>query len=192
MEGINEIKKPPILGAFFLRGTVCQGSRYQEIPLSQQGSIYKGKYFAQVDDEDYEELIKWRWQAHVVTAKLIYAYREIRSPSSKTRIWMHRVILQLTNEELIADHKDHDGLNNQRSNLRIATKSQNQANSKSRANSSSKYLGVHKHGAGWVVQVSRDGKNKYVGIYKTEGEAALAYNEAAIKAHGEFANLNLM
>jgi hypothetical protein len=89
------------------------------------------------------------------------------------------------------DHKDGDGLNNQRSNLRLASKKQNQANRGAPTNNRSGYKGVSANGrGGWRASIFVDGKTRRVGDYDTPLEAARAYNQAALAAFGEFAKLN--
>ena len=90
------------------------------------------------------------------------------------------------------DHIDGNSLNNDINNLRMVTKSQNAMNRKSRKNSSSIYKGVcwDKIRNKWVVHITINKKLKYLGRFINEKEAALVYNEAAIKYHGEYAKLN--
>lgn len=106
----------------------------------------------------------------------------------------------------IVDHADRNPLNDRIENLREATRSQNNCNKNSKPRSSSKYLGVSLHitttkifsekfnevrtytRMGWRVKI----KDIYIGYFKTQEEAALAYNKAAVKYHGEFANLNII
>lgn len=93
----------------------------------------------------------------------------------------------------MADHKDLDVHNNQRSNLREATKAQNSQNRGKSANNTSGYKGVfktHNMRNPWRAQL-KDGPNRHnLGYYKTAEEAAIAYDKAAIEYFGEFANLN--
>lgn len=85
------------------------------------------------------------------------------------------------------DHQDRNTLNDKIENLRAADRSKNMKNRTSRKNSTSKYLGVClERGKYWKAQIN----SKLLGYFKNEELAALAYNEAAIKHHGEFANLN--
>lgn len=85
-------------------------------------------YVALVDDEDYDSLIKFKWSAKV-NKHTVYAYRSEKGKC----IWMHRSILNIDNcNDLRGDHLDHNGLNNQRSNLRIATHSENNCYKKKR------------------------------------------------------------
>lgn len=94
----------------------------------------------------------------------------------------------------IIDHIDGNPENNLIENLRPATKRQNNVNCRSSIGSSSKYLGVsfHKKTKKWQAKCSVNGKGKYLGIFKTEEEAAECYNKNAIIYYGEFANLNII
>jgi hypothetical protein len=147
-------------------------------------------YVALVDDEDYEWLSKYKWGVSVSK----YGY--IRAKKGKTKSCkyqkMHRMILGITDPTIFVDHIDRNPLNNCRSNLRIATKGQNNMNVNSRKNSTSKFVGVHwdKARKRWRAAVVNNAKSFYVGRFKNEEDAALAYNERAILLHGEFANLN--
>lgn len=98
-------------------------------------------------------------------------------------ILMHAVILGVTG----ADHKDGNGLNNRRENLRSATKSQNAVNSK-RRNTSSLYRGVNWDNTRqkWAAYIRIAGKSKNLGRFDTEKEAADAYLQAAKAAYGDF------
>jgi hypothetical protein len=92
---------------------------------------------------------------------------------------------------LEVDHIDGDGLNNQRFNLRICTKEQNRCNRK--PNGDKKYIGVCGLNNGKFIAHIRHNKKLYhLGVFKTESDAAKAYNKAAIKYHREFANLNII
>ena len=139
--------------------------------------LTKGK-IALVDDEDYILLMKYSlWQFNK-------GYNVNRDG-----VRMHRLILGIINHDILTDHKDGNGLNNQRYNLRIATDSQNNRNVKSHFDSTSKYLGVsfYKITGRWVAKIRSDGYLEHLGYFKNEKDAALAYNEAAAVIHGEFA-----
>jgi len=92
----------------------------------------------------------------------------------------------------VVDHKDRDTTNENIKNLRAATPIQNIRNTQSHIDSVSKYKGVtlKKSTNRWGANIYSSGKLISLGYHKTQEEAALAYNEAAIKFHGEFANLN--
>lgn len=159
----------------------------KEIPLT------KG-YVALVDDDDYDELIKYHWRVRVFK-HTSYATRVMRINGVQRTISMHRQILGiLDTPELRADHIDFNGLNNQKSNLRTCTHQQNNKYKQSAKKSRSKYLGVAPisklHNKRYRATIYHNYKQYHLGYYATEEEAALAYNEAAKKFHGEFANLN--
>ena len=99
---------------------------------------------------------------------------------------MHRFILNLKGREL-ADHINHNILDHRLCNLRKCTHAQNQMNRKVFCKKISKYLGVSIY---IVATITVNGKSIHLGHFKTEEDAAHAYDEAAKKYHGEFANLN--
>ena len=174
------------------------------IPLSLKSKTVSGKYFAKVDDEDYDFLMQWKWSA----CKSYYSddYYALRSEMCKgktQRFSMHRVILALAlkNTSKIYDRLDHinqDTLDNQKHNLRIASRSQNRMNSKSLVGAS-KFKGVRKrlypNGTfNWRACIGLNKETIHLGCFPgtSEGEiiAAKRYDMAAKYFHGEFANLN--
>lgn len=155
------------------------------IPLTQG-------MFAEVDDADFKWLNVWKWYA-AKGGNTYYARRNIKNSDGKRSvISMHREIMN-TPDGLEVDHKDWNGLNCQRYNLKNGTHGQNQANSK--AFGTSVYLGVAIRITGRskgliTAQIQSKGKLIYLGTFKTEISAAQAYDKAAKELHGEFANLN--
>lgn len=153
-------------------------------------------YVALVDDEDFEELNKYSWRlTQGRNGANAYAIREDCSRGIRSTIRMHRQIMGiLFGDKIDVDHKDGNGLNNQKANLRKATHQQNCYNSKKRENTSSVYKGVtHTNSSKnnpWMVRGQLDGTSIYLGIYSTQEEAALVYNNFARKSYGEFAKLN--
>ncbi len=151
------------------------------IPLTQ------GK-FAVVDDFDYKALGVHKWYA-VRFKHGYYAVREV----ARKRIWMHKVLLPGAPR---VDHRDGNGLNNQRENLRPATRSENARGARGKkTGTTSKYRGVYYSRAPrlanrWIAQYSKNRKANRVGNYSTEREAAEAYDRAAWIQFGEFAQLN--
>jgi len=149
-------------------------------------------YFAQVDDEDYPYLSQFKWYATVHkrrdgTIKAVYAGRSIWVNGKWRTQRMHTVLAGKG-----ADHKDGDGLNNQRHNLRSATSAQNEYNQGLRCNNTSGFKGVswHRQRQRWQAKIAFDGDNHFLGLFDTAVEAAKAYNATALVYHGGFARLN--
>jgi hypothetical protein len=160
-------------------------------------------YAAFVDDSDYERCIAGpKWYAHVErrpdrSIKVVYAKRDIRESGSKTSQFMHRFILDVTNPDLEVDHKDSNGLNNTRNNIRVSTVKQNRQHQRSqiRKGKHSQYKGVmyQPHGTRikrWVARIYVDKRRLSLGYFLSEEEAAKAYDKAAIEHFGEFAYIN--
>ena len=150
--------------------------------------LTRGK-FALVSDIDYTYLNQWKWCYHNEG----YAVRTNKG------ILMHRLILErkLHNSNFKeVDHTDRDRLNNQRRNLRPATRKQNTWNVSKRINTRSRYKGVcwHEHGlfGKWRVRIQINGHSKHLGYYTDLSTAVKIYNEAAKKYFGKFARLNLI
>lgn len=152
-----------------------------------------GKQLAMVSDEDFERVsaLKWLLKPSGLYLKNNYAQYLFYEGKIRKGLLLHRFILNPKNGEII-DHIDGNGLNCQRENLRIVTHSQNMCNRRPTKFSSSKYKGVYmcKTRKLWCAQIMINKKQKNLGRFKTEKEAAIKYNELAIKIHGEFAWLN--
>jgi len=150
----------------------------KEIPLTQ------GKT-ALVDDEDYLLVSPFKWSA--AQRRTWYAVRI----DHKKMIYLHRFLLGIPSE-FQCDHINGDGLDNRRCNLRIATNAQNQWNRHKRQIHSSSFRGVtwDKNRNRWIVYITANKKTHYLGRYINETDAAKAYDEAAKRLFGEYANLN--
>jgi hypothetical protein len=144
--------------------------------------------FAQVDDEDYDRINQFRWYAKTFkTAHSYYAARNERDGKRQNTILLHRFIINAP-KGMQVDHRDHNGLNCQRRNIRICTLRQNSMNQ--RCHSKSGYKGVYVNNKGIIGQISVNGKQIHLGLFKTFIEAAHAYDDAAKIYFGEFAYLN--
>lgn len=158
----------------------------KEIQLSRFGKN-KGKFIALVDDEDFESINQYKWFV-MKSRTTIYAARNVRVGGKRTNLRMHWEIMGGKG----VDHKDHNGLNNQKSNLRFCTASENLMNRRKWKNTSSIYKGVcfNKLARKWQANIQTNGKLIHIGLFVSEVDAARAYNEKAIEFFGEFANLN--
>lgn len=144
-----------------------------------------------VDDQDYWNAFRYRWGLSK-TDNCCYAHTRITVNGKRKTLLLHRVLLGIDDKNVVVDHIDGNGLNNQRSNLRICTQQQNIYNSrKSCSNKYSKYKGVHltKY-LTWHAEIRKDGKSINLGTYETEIDAAKAYDKKAKELFGEFAHLN--
>jgi len=152
--------------------------------------LNNGRY-ALVDDLDYWRLKEWKWRA-VISGRTIYSNRNDRTGDNQKTILMHRFILGLTDRNIHVDHIDGNGLNNQRSNLRPCTAAENCMNKRPSKSSISKYKGVRLNIAKGIYEAGIHTNTKFtlIGVYKTEIEAALAYDAYVAIEHGEFAWLN--
>lgn len=151
-------------------------------------SLAKTDKVALVDEYDFYHLSQFSWSL-IEQGQNSYAKTEI----NRTTIYMHQLILVSPSKEFFPDHIDGNGLNNQRINLRLVTRSQNQWNrSKTDSTVTSQYKGVYyaKDRQKWRAQINANGKRTLLGHFKTEVGAARAYNKAAVELHGEFAKLN--
>jgi hypothetical protein len=111
---------------YFVYCRIRFGGNIRLIPLTKFRFII-------VDAEDYDRLKQFKWYA-VFSSKTCYAYRNVRIPNSKKykKVAMHRVILQPP-DGLLIDHVNHNGLDNRKANLRLATTFQNSCNRRKNA-----------------------------------------------------------
>ena len=150
------------------------------IPLTQG-------HVALVNNQDYAQLVCYRWRYFRRPAERTgYAVRTEHVPRKRT-VYMHREIMHAP-KGIEVDHRNHNGCDNQRRNLRLATKSQQHAN-RLKQQSSSRYKGVtwHKATEKWRAQIKVHGKKMHLGLFISERKAADAYQQAAKQYFGEFA-----
>lgn len=145
-----------------------------------------------VDDDDFDRLNEFNWYA-CKCGDLYYARRCYRIKGKNVTTYMHRFILNAKKDDKV-DHKNHNTLDNQKNNIRICKEYENRANQSVQKRSSSKYLGVSwsRKESKWIAQIGKNKKNLRIGCFDTEIEAALAYNNKALKLHAEFANPNVI
>lgn len=160
--------------------------------MSREIQLTQG-HVAIVDDDDYEELNKFKWQVTRDRSGTFYARRTTSRVSGNQRtVRMSRQILGAMTGEHV-DHRNHDTLDNRRANIRLCTPSQNHGNRRKRSGaSSSRYKGVYWHRATekWHARITHRGRVHSLGYHDDELDAAHAYNVAAAEHFGEFALLN--
>ena len=155
-----------------------------EIPLTQ-GQV------ALIDDEDFELVGQYKWSAFWSTrGRCFYAVRTTQKNYKRTTIYMHRLIMGVDGAVKV-DHINHCTLDNRRSELRVATHSQNMFNRGKTIKNTSGYKGVTWDAANhkWVAEIWANNKKTHLGRFITKEAAYSAYCEAALRLHGEFARL---
>lgn len=153
----------------------------KSIPLTQ------GKV-AVVDDDDYEVLVRYKWHAVKRKGGLWYAARNSGKRGNKEL--MHCAIVQAT-RGLHVDHRDGDGLNNVRNNLRPASYRQNHMNRRPNANTRCGFKGVWSTVEGkYQARLESNGQRFFLGTFDSQEDAARAYDTKATEVFGEFARLN--
>lgn len=154
-----------------------------EIPLT------KG-YVASVDDADAEYLGQYKWYARV-SPGVLCAARYVKSEGGEEgqHVLMHRLLLDAP-KDLEVDHINRNSLDNRRCNLRLATRSQNEANKPPKRDRRFKGVYWRKDNHLWRALIRVHGRLYSLGQFTTEIDAARAYDAAAVEAFGEFAFLN--
>ena len=142
---------------------------------------------ALIDSSDRTLISQFTWHTKKTrTAGLVYAVTETRGKEE----FLHNILLDIqpgTGKQV--DHKDRNGLNCVRSNMRVTTTLKNGWN-KTYPIGSSGFRGVTKRGRKWAAQIQIDGVKQQIAVFSSPVEAAIAYNEYAKKHFGEFAVLN--
>jgi hypothetical protein len=147
-----------------------------------------------IDAADVERCRALLWRSRPAK-HTIYACATVTRGEVKTTIGLAPFVLGISDPKREVDHRDHDGLNNRRGNLRRCTRSQNIMNSKNRKHGYivSRFRGVHFNHTKknpWSARINVRGRRYHLGAYPSERKAALAYDAAARKRCGEFATVN--
>lgn len=151
-------------------------------------------YHALLDSCDYEQVAVYKWYAKPNRNNNVYAATNLKidgSRKNRKTLFMHQLLFGV--DAIGVDHKDRDGLNNRRENLRPCSQLENSRNKRHSSNrKTSRFHGVcwRKQGNCWVAQIMVNYKKLWLGRFSDEVEAALAYNAAALHHFGEFAALN--
>lgn len=164
-----------------LAGTESLAADLREIELTKGKSVV-------MDADDYFYLKKWQWHTLVANGKF-YAKRDFLEGFKIKSALLHRIIMN-PQGKMTVDHIDGNGLNNQKSNLRLCTHRENLCNRKKNFNSKFKFKGIYKYKKKWCAYICPNGIKKHLGVFRTQNEAATEYDKAAKKLFGEFANLN--
>ena len=159
----------------------------KEIPLTK-GCV------ALVDDEDYDRLRVHKWFAHR-TRGLVYARREVGGKAARRVISMEREILVAVPESALIDHVQHfPGIaDNRKENLRATTPAGNAANNRKTTRPKTsifKGVSIVRKTGYWQVAIGNRETFKYLGHFREEGLAALAYDLAAVERYGAQALTN--
>ena len=159
--------------------------------MSKSIPLTKGQQ-ALVDDFDYDRLMAiGRW----CYSKSGYAVHYTTNEDGKRRtLFMHRVImaapLARSGQHLQVDHINQVRIDNRRSNLRLATRAQNQAHKRKRVDSSSPYKGVTLNKGMWEARIKCGAQRFNLGRYASPEEAAWVYDAASLLLYDQFAGRN--
>lgn len=137
-----------------------------------------------IDSEDLNLVKDYCWRINKNTG---YVIANSRDGTNKI-VWLHRLVMNVTDQSICVDHSDWNKSNNRKANLRIATKSENNINIKRKINNTSGYTGVtiNKRTGKYIARISKDNKRFYLGTFNTFEEAVRARHEAEIIIHGEW------
>jgi hypothetical protein len=161
------------------------GYPFRKIKLAKSELADAKHRYAIIDPEDYGKVAIDEWQLYKNKNNNCYAARL----DSSNIVYMHRVIMNAPAGKIV-DHQNREGLDNRKSNLRLATRSQNNCNRKQKKGTS-KYRGVCCiKPKKWRAYISFNGIYKHLGYFENEEDAARAYDKAAKELHREFAVLN--
>jgi hypothetical protein len=146
--------------------------------------------FAIVDEEDYERVSQHRWGVEK-GKNTFYALSRRKYETAGQNLRMHRLVVECPPDMLI-DHRNGNGLDNQKQNLRICTNTQNMQNQRKQHRGSNTYKGAYWEPGRrrWRASIAVNGKTMHLGHYATEEEAARAYDRKAIELFGDFARIN--
>lgn len=142
-----------------------------------------------IDDEDIPKIFNQSWHIFHSRGKIY-----IRGWDKKIRkkVFIHRVIMSVTDRKDQVDHINGDTLDNRKQNLRVCNNSQNTMNRNKPKSNTSGFKGVSKSGNKWMANIRSNGIQNYLGTFLTKEDAAKAYNEAVTIFHGEFGVKNVI
>jgi len=141
-----------------------------------------------VDEADAALVLSYQWHLHKASY-CVYARGYPKGNRKAGLVYMHRLLTGAPKGKDV-DHRDGDGLNNRRSNIRVCSRSQNNANRKRPHGTSSRFKGVYRDAKNhcWRVELTCDGKKHRLGRFADEKEAAKAYLDKALELFGPYAH----
>lgn len=156
----------------------------KKIPLNGKRGV---GLFALIDDEDFELISSYRWNLDFSG----YAVTYPRINGRQKTLPMHRLVMGEP-KAMQVDHINRNKLDNRKSNLRLCTHAQNMVNVGLTKANKSGYKGVrwNERLRKWQASIRTCGKPRHLGLFDSREAAALSYNIAASRLHGEFAWLN--
>ena len=166
------------------RTTIIGDSVMKKIQLGNNRGV------ALIDDEDFALVSQHKWYL-LDQGNRRYAIAHTKKVGNCSTIRMHRLIMGFP-ENVCVDHANHDTLDNRKQNLRVCTHAQNMRNRKMGKNNTSGYKGVSRHTPArkWMAHIRMNRKLIHLGLFKSEKDAARAYDKKAKELHGKFAYLN--
>ncbi len=158
------------------------------VPLTRGGKAF-------ISECDLQRVSQWSWSLwdRKEHRGRFYARANVATPNGRSQCFLHTFIMEPL-DGLEVDHRDGNGLNCRRGNLRASTHQQNMQNMRRHGEQSSVFKGVSwfKRDSLWRAYIVNDAKQYHLGYHESEIDAALAYNAAAKDLFGEFANLNMI
>lgn len=154
--------------------------------------------FALIDKGEVNKILQNNWHAYrQENAKTFYAKAHLFKGGEDKTIHMHRIIMDCP-AGMVVDHINGNGLDNRKCNLRICSPFENMGNKRPQKNKSSQYKGVtrweyrykNKVEDRWIARIQNNNRQRSLGYFRTEVEAALAYDKAAKSTFGPYARLN--
>jgi hypothetical protein len=160
--------------------------------MAKKIPVSNGKFYAIVDDEDYEFLSKWKWHLSANGKNVVHTFGKNQIGNSRKITKGIHSIINKTPKGFFTDHINGNPLDNRKINLRTVTPQQNQWNKRpgKKSKTGIKGVGWCKQTSRWKVSIFANEKSKTLGRFFCLGKAIKKYNNFAENYHGEYARLN--